>query len=651
MKEKHILRFMGTLAMTLAAVGCARMGSPDGGWYDETPPRVIATEPQERGVNVDKQKIIIYFNEYINVEDATSNVVISPPQIEPAEIEGAGKKVEVELKDTLKENTTYTIDFSDAIEDNNESNAMGNYTFTFSTGPEIDTLEIAGTVLDASNLEPVKSILVGLYANLSDTAFTSEPFLRVARTDSRGHFIIRGIAPGDYRIYALNDADGDYIYNQKSEMLSFNHEIITPTSGLDTRQDTIWRDSLHIDSIVKVKYTHFYPDNVVLRAFTATQTDRYLIKTERQDADRLRFYFTYGDTILPKIRGLNFNSDSAFVVEPSEEGDTIVYWIRDTALVNTDSLIIEAQYTMTDTTGVIITQTDTLEMIPKMPYEKRKKAEEKEFEEWQKAEEKKKKKGEPYDSIRPPKKLEVDMGKNTTLDPDKNITMTFPVPLARCDTQALHLYCMIDSLWYRSRFEVKPIPGKLRQLLFRAEWRPGIEYSLEVDSAAFEDIYGHVSNAIKLGLKVRTEDEYGTLMVNVSGINSDGDVYVQILNASDAVMKTSKVVDGTADFFYMPTGDFYMRAFIDLNGNGEWDTGDYYADLQPEEVFYYEKKVELKAKWDITLSWDLRRLPLNKQKPGEITKQKPDQDKKKKNRNEERAKELGIEYVKDNIND
>ena len=639
------------MASALLAVGCARMGSPDGGWYDETPPRVVSTTPRDKGTNVSDQKITLLFNEYVNIEDATSNVVISPPQIEPAEIKSAGKKVIVELQDSLKENVTYTIDFSDAISDNNESNPMGNYTFTFSTGEHIDTFEVAGTVLEASNLEPVKSMLVGLHDNLSDTAFTTTPFLRVSRTDSRGHFIIRGVAPGTYRIYALADADGDYKYTQKSEEIAFDEMTIEPSCGPDIRQDTIWRDSLHIDSVARVKYTHFYPDDVVLRAFTVLQTDRYLIKTDRQDADRLRFYFSYGDSVVPKIRGLNFNSDSAFIIEPTEENDTIVYWIRDTALVNNDSLIIEAQYHMTDTTGLIITQTDTLEMVPKMSYEKRLKAEQKDFEDWQKQEEKKKKRGEPYDSVMPPRMLEVDMGKKSTLDPDKNVVITFPVPLARCDTQAIHLYSMIDSLWYRSRVEVRPRKGRLRELEVRAEWRPGIEYSLEIDSAAFEDIYGHVSRPIKNGLKVRSEDEYGTLMVNVEGMERGKDIYVQLLNSSDAVVKEAKVVDGTADFFYMSTGEYYMRAFVDDNGNGEWDTGDYSLKLQPEEVFYYEKMVELKAKWDITLTWNPRKTRLDKQKPMEITKQKPDEEKKVKNRNAERAKELGIEYVKDNVYD
>ena len=142
--------------------GCARMGQPDGGWYDDKPPQILATTPEDNGTGVTEKKVVIYFDELIKVEDATNNVVVSPPQLEMPEIKGAGKKIVVELKDSLKDNTTYTIDFSDAITDNNEGNPLGNYTCTFSTGAQVDTMEVSGTILDASNLEPVKGIMVGL---------------------------------------------------------------------------------------------------------------------------------------------------------------------------------------------------------------------------------------------------------------------------------------------------------------------------------------------------------------------------------------------------------------------------------------------------------------------------------------------------------
>ena len=628
-------------------VSCARMGQPDGGWFDDTPPRVVSTNPIEKGTKVKSKKVTITFDEFIKLEDASNKVVVSPPQIEPADIKSSGKNIIVELKDSLKENTTYTIDFSDAISDNNEGNPMGNYTYSFSTGERIDTFEVSGNVLDASNLEPVKGILVGLYDDLSDTVFARKPFIRVSRTDSRGRFVIKGIAPGTYRAYALQDADGDYIYSQKSEMIAFNHETFEPYAKPDVRQDTVWRDTLRIDSIMRVDYTHFYPDNIVLRAFTVKQTDRYLVKSDRNEPDRLNFFFSYGNDSLPEIKGLNFNSDSAFVVESTLKKDTVTYWIKDMTLINRDSLMIEAKYLMTDSTGTLVMQTDTLEMIPKMSYEKRMKQKMKDIEKWQKEQDKKKKRGEAYDSIMAQKPLELQITGNGKITPEQNVFFTMPTPLATCDTAKIHLYSKIDTLWYNSRFEWQQIEGNIRKYMLRAEWRPDVEYSLELDSAAFIDIYGLASAPRKEGIKVSSNDEFGSLIVNVSGINADSaTVIVQLLNSSDAVKKEAVVINGAAEFYYLKAEKLYLRAFVDRNGNGIWDTGDYYADMQPEEMYYYPKMVETKEKWDITIGWDVSSTPLVRQKPDAIKKQKSEKEKKLQNRNAERANKLGIDYNK-----
>ena len=649
MKRKEnilIITFFHFIIATIIA-GCARMGQPDGGWYDDDPPRILGSTPEDQATNVTTKKITIQFDEYIKLADVTQKVIVSPPQLEMPEIKGAGKKIVVELKDTLKPNTTYTIDFSDAISDNNEGNPLGNYTFTFSTGEQIDTCEVAGNVLDASNLEPVKGILVGLYDDLSDSAFKTKPLLRVARTDGRGRFVIKGVAPGEYRVYALQDADGDYIFNQKSEMIAFSHQTYQPSSKPDIRQDTIWKDTLHIDNIIRVPYTHFYPDDIVLLAFQEIQTDRYLIKQpERTNADRFTLYFSYGNPQLPKIRGLNFDEKDAFILEANEKKDTLTYWLRDTMLVNRDTLEMELSYLMTDSAGVLVTQVDTVDVLAKTSYEKRQKERKKVIEEWTKKQEKQKKRGEDYDSIMPPVPLAVQYIVKTSMDPDFRVNFVMPSPLAKCDTSAIHLYTKIDSLWYRTPFEFYRQESSLRTYDFVAEWRPDTEYSLEIDSAAFVDIYGVASAAYKQGIKVKALDEYATLLFQLSGV-SDTTVIVELLDKGDRPIKRVRATNAQAEFFYINPAIYYARAFVDRNGNGVWDTGDYDKDLQAEEMYYYPQKIECKAKFDVTLSWNLTSTPRTRQKPTEITKQKPDKEQAKlRNRNADRARELGIEYVK-----
>ena len=628
----------------LSVISCARMGSPDGGWYDDTPPYVVASTPGERATNVNTNRVTIYFNEYIKLADAQNKVIISPPQLEMPDIKEGGKRIIVELKDSLKANTTYTIDFGDAISDFTESNPMGNYAFTFSTGDAIDTLQVAGYVLNAENLEPIKGIMVGLYQNLSDTIFRKEPMVRISRTDSRGHFIIKGVAPGTYRAYALQDADGDFVYNQKSEMLAFSRDTYQPSWKPDVRQDTIWRDSLHIADILRVPYTHFLPDDITLLAFTAEQDSRYLLKTERAEPNKLGFYFTYGHKDLPVIKGLNFNSDSTMIAEPSLKNDTIIYWLRDTTLVNQDTLRMEVQYMMTDTANALVCQIDTMEFLPKVSYEKRMKAKQKELEEWLKEQEKKKKKGEPYDSIRAVEELKLKISPSQ-LDPYSTIVIETPTPLQRLDTAAIHLKAKVDSTWHDAKFSFRPAAHNIRRYEITADWELGGEYSLEIDSAAFEDIYGLTIKPIKQGLKVKTEDDYGSLVVNLSGIAEQG-IIVQLLNGSDAVVRQERAGrSGAAEFFYLNPGKYYIRAFVDANGNGKWDTGDYDADRQAEAVYYFSEETECKAKYDITRSWNLTERKRYEQKPQAITKQKADKEKKLRNRNLDRAKQLGKEYV------
>ena len=640
-KENSLLIPLYIFAFLLLA-SCAKMGQPDGGWYDETPPKVIGANPADGGVNVKAKKVSIFFDEFIKLDNPTEKVVVSPPQLETPEIKASGKKITISLVDSLKPNTTYTIDFSDAISDNNENNPMGNFTYSFSTGEVIDTMEVSGYVLEAENLEPIKGILVGLYSDQADSAFKTKPMLRVSRTDSRGRFVIKGIAPGSYRIYALQDMDGNYMFNQKSEKLAFSHDVIVPTSKPDVRQDTTWIDTLHIKSIDQVHYTHFLPDDIVLRAFTELQTDRFFLKAERKDANNFSLFFSYGDSILPQIKGLNFDEKDAFIIEPTAKKDTITYWLRDTALVNQDTLNIELTYRMTDSTGVLRNQVDTLEILSKQPYAKRQKQLAKELEDWTKKQEKLKKKGEPYDSVMAPKPLQVQVGVSSMLDPDKNIRFSFPTPLAKADTAGVHLYAKHDTLWYNAPLEFTPISD--REYVLKGEWRPDIEYSLEVDSAAFQDIYGLVSNPIKQGFKVSSLDEYSTLLVNVTGMGDDP-LIVQLLNGQDQVVKEVKASNGVAEFFYLKPEKYYMRLFVDRNNNGKWDTGDYDKDQQAEEVYYYPGYIECKAKWDVTESWDPKATLLSRQKPGAITKQKPDKEKKVKNQNAERAKKLGIQYI------
>ena len=633
------------LLLVLLLTGCARMGQPDGGWYDEDPPQILHETPADKATGINSKKITIFFDEFIKLDNPSEKVVVSPPQLEQAEIKAGGKRITVELQDSLKPNTTYTIDFSDAISDNNEGNLLGNYTYTFSTGDHIDTMEVAGYVLEAENLEPIKGILVGLYDDLSDTAFLHKPLLRVSRTDDNGHFTIKGVRDGRYRVYALQDMDGNYMFSQRSEKLAFSHDIVATSCKPDFRQDTIWRDTLHISDIKRVPYTHFLPDDVVLRAFNEILTDRYFLKAERREASRFTLFYSYGDSLLPQLKGLNFDETNAFIEEPSMNNDTITYWLRDTTLVNQDTLRMQMRYQMTDTLGHLQWQTDTLEVLSKDTYAHRQRLQQEAYNKWCKKQERNKKRGRPYEEVMAPEPMNFSCSLSGTIDPLQNPRFDFSTPLERIDTTKIHLYAKVDTTWYKSDFLFNQLPGKLRQyqMTKNGNWIPGTQYSLEIDSAAFTDIYGKVSSAFKQGFKVRSLDEYGSLQVTLLGMK-DTTCVVQLLNMSGKIAMEETIRTGSVQFNYVKPEKYYLSLFIDSNGNGVWDTGEYAADRQPEMVYFYPKQIECKAKWDISETWNPVQLPLFKQKPATLVKQKGNSKKTIRSKNAERASKLGIPY-------
>ena len=626
--------------LVIIGYSCASMGTPDGGPYDEMPPKFVRSTPSLRAVNVKNQKFELEFDEFIKLEKASEKVIISPPQLEQPEIKVVGKKVVGELFDTLKEATTYTIDFSDAIVDNNEGNPMGHFTYSFSTGASIDTMEVSGTVLNAADLEPIKGIQVGLHKNLNDSALTTLPFDRVSRTDSRGHFIIRGVAPGKYRIYALMDGNQNYLFDSKTEMVAFSDSIIVPSMMPATRQDTLWKDTLTIDTIKTVGYTRFMPDDIILRAFKEENTRQYFSRSQRDKENHFILKFSAKADTLPTLTGLNFDSADAFIVEPNEGNDSICYWIKDSLVYQMDTLALQMDYLYTDTLDQLVPKCDTIYLANKLTREQREKLAKKEAEEKEKERKKKEKKGE---TIEPEKIafLKMDVDAPSAFDVNRNIALSFEEPVSRIDTSAIHLNVKVDTLWVETPFLFVADSLLPRKYEILAEWEPEKEYQLKIDSAAVVGLYGLHTNKVEQTLKVKKLDEYGTLLFNLEEAPSTS--VVELLDNGGKVLRQQRISpENTADFYYLaPNTKYYVRLFNDRNGNEKWDTGNVEQGLQPEEVYYFPKVWEMKANFEFEETWNIHATPVDKQKLDEIKKQKPEETKKIQNKNKERAKKLG----------
>ena len=628
------------LMLMIVVYSCASMGNPDGGPYDEEPPKFVRSTPKPFAINSKEKKVTIEFDEFIKLEKAAEKVVGSPPQLEQPEIKASGRKVVVGLVDSLRPNTTYTIDFADAIVDNNEGNPLGNYAFTFSTGTTIDTMEVSGTVLSASDLEPVKNIQVGLHSDLSDSAFMKKPFDRVSRTDSRGHFSIRGIAPGKYRIYALMDGNQNYLFDSKTEMIAFSDSIIIPAMEDAMRQDTIWKDSLTIDTIKSVGYTRFLPDDIILRAFKEENDRQYLTRSERDKENHFVLTFSARADTLPTLKGLNFDERDAFIIEKTDRNDSICYWIKDSLIYQMDTLEIQMDYLATDTLDRLVPQTDTLFLANKLTRAEREKLEAKAAEEKEKERKKKEKKGEKIEP-EPTKFLTLNVDAPSAFDLDRNVYLSFDEPVASIDTAAIHMEIKKDSLWEEIPFLFVSDSVLPRKYEILAEWEPEKEYQLSIDSMAFKGVYGLHTNKVKQTMKVKKLNEYGTILLNITG--ADSTAVVELLDGSGKVLRQQRITpQNTADFYYLNPGTkFYIRLFNDRNGNGVWDTGKYSEHLQPEEVYYFPKVWEMKANFDFEENWNINAVPVEKQKLDEIKKQKPEETKKIQDRNKERARKLG----------
>lgn len=621
---------------------CASPGTPDGGPFDETPPRFLGSSPRPGETANKSKKITMNFDEIVKIERAAEKVIISPPQLEQADIKANGRRIQVELFDTLKPNTTYTIDFSDAIVDNNEGNPLGNFAFMFSTGDVIDTMEVSGTVLNAEDLEPIKGISVGLHANLDDSAFVKMPFERISRTDSRGRFTIRGIAPGKYHIFALMDGNQNFQYDSKTEMIAFSDSLIVPSSKPDVRQDTIWADSLIIDTIKTVNYTHYYPDDIILRAFKAEDDRQYLKNSERDKLNHFILVFNAKADTLPEITGLNFDSRDAFVVEKTSRNDSICYWIKDSLLCEQDTLMMQLKYLATDTLNQLSLTTDTIYITNKQDKAQRQKAAEQAKQKEEKERKKKSKRGEKADSITVIPFLNAKVDAPSTLELGSNISISFDEPIVAIDTSAIHLQVMVDSLWQDLPYIFEADTVEYRKYWVIAPWEPEKEYQFSIDSLAFKGLYGLYTKKIKeTSLKTKAIADYGTIFLNLP--QSPEYTIVELMEGDGKIVRRQPISnEKTADFYFLPAGKkYYLRLFYDKNKNGVWDAGSYEQHQQPEEVYYYPKSWEMKANFEFEETWIVDAVPWDRQKLDEIKKQKPEETKKIANRNAERLKRLG----------
>ena len=652
------------LVLSIALVGmwaCANRGvGPQGGPKDETPPKVVKEIPENGTVNYHDKRIEISFDEYLQLNDVVNQVLISPPQQRPPEVRAVGKKVTVTFDGELRDSTTYTIDFGEAICDNNERNPLKGYTFAFATGPEIDTLQISGMVINAENLNPVANIYAGIHRNLADSAFEKEPFTRIARTNEKGEFTIQNIHRGLYRLYALDDISRDYVY-QPGEGLAMHDSLLAPTVRYEGRVDTVFvadsivatLDSLQLDSLphdtlgrywerVESKTVPvFEPRDILLMYFKEDKLRHYFIRCLREEQHCFKLLFSAPQDSMPKIRPLNvadslpmdtLRPDSLLqdslaadslagdsvalvtsdpvvldsirwtdyaVLQPSANLDTITVWLTDSTVIRRDTIAFTMTYMASDSILNLYPQTDTVLAVYRAPR----------LSEKAKAALDKKKETEV-------RLLSLRNNASAGFDIYDSLRISSPTPLRLTDLQKLHLSLKKDTVYKPLKISPFVVDSSKMQIVIPYKWEPEKEYRLTIDSAAFTDVYGASNDVTEATLKVRSLEDYSTLIVKMENI--DYRARIQLLSEKDVVLRELPVKDEGARFEYLKPTTYYMRLYLDLNGDGKWTTGDWMKHRAPEPVFYFSGKLTLRANWDFEETFDIHAKPLLEQKPTEL---------------------------------
>ena len=593
---------------------CANSGNPSGGPIDKTPPIFMRSNPTPNAVNVKDRKIEIFFDEIVTLKDPSTKIIVSPAQTEMPRMSALGRKVTVELVDSLLPNTTYTIDFSNSIQDNNEGNAIDNFAFAFSTGSVIDSMRVSGYVLDSRTLEPMQSVVVGLQSNLADSAFHKEKLQRVALTNDRGQFTIRNVSPGSYHIFALKDLDRDYKFGNPTEDIAFLDSIIVPSIGSREAADTVYNDLNEIDTIMRATRPAYFPNDILLSMFNEDRKSQYLANNLRVDSTRISLTFAAASDTLPSLSivGRNDVPDQWYTLERSQTNDTLTYWIRPPHLVSADTLMVATTYLRTDTTSNLSWGTDTLKFT------------------FQRQKAKKKKKNEETDSLEQIRFMELHPLANGTQEVYAPLLLQTGTPIERYSREAFHLQRKLqnDTTFYPA--EIKSIALRdstlsRRDLMLKVDWEPGAAYTLAVDSLAMTDIYGLQTKPLKVDFNVRKMEEYGNIVFNIPAVRDSA--IVELLDGTDKVVLHTPVKSHRAELLNLLPGKYYARLFIDRNGNGKYDTGNYDMHLQPEETVYYPGAINLKKNWDVEQTWDIYATPIDKQKPEAIKKNKPERKK------------------------
>jgi uncharacterized protein (DUF2141 family) len=609
-RRKNWLFFpIALFILVVTGSGCAKIGAPTGGPKDITPPKYVGGEPENYSVNFKGNRIEFWFDEYIQFKNLNQDLLISPPLKQRPSILIKQKSVRIDLlRDTLAANTTYTINFGNAICDLNEGNILPDFQYVFSTGDHLDSLSVTGTALNAFDHKPMKdaNIQILLYDKLNDSVPLREPPRYIGRANENGLFDIDNVHAGTYRILAVNDLNGNLKYDPASESVAFldtflvlDAETVKPVHFIrDTVKLQITNSkakkkekSQPVDTVKVKQGKNLNAVNVSLFYFITQSEKVYLTVKKRESPENLLFVFnrTPHDTV--RIAPVNFRPpEDWYLRETSVNGDSITCWITDSLVSKMDTLMLGISYSTVDSAGRPLPKSDTVRLInvrlPEKGISGRRNR---------------------TVSIKPKeKKMAVTINNRNNKPQNLNspVVLTADKPIAQIDADAMSLKQLKDSVWIPQTFTCTKDSISLRRFRLVTRWTESTPYILLLKPGAVRNIFGQTNDTLTYRFKTQAAEYYCRLIMTVRAKHFP--LVIQLLDDNDMPIREKIVHDaGKFTLDFLPPGQYKLKAILDKNGNGRWDTGDYLKHLQPEPVYFDKLQAPLRSNWDYDIAWEI----------------------------------------------
>ncbi len=542
------------LLIGLTIYSCANIVTPTGGEKDIIPPTVLQYSPDTNSIYFDATEIQIQFDEYVVLNDVFNQVIISPPLDGIPEYKIKGKTLTIKLNSTLRDSTTYTVNFGQAIKDNTEGNILNNFTYVFSTGSYLDSLQISGKVTDLLTGAPSEKTFVVLYYEPTDTSFqTSKPYY-FSKTDETGNFKISNIKAGEYKLYALEDQNFNYFYDLPNERIAFQRETILIDSNITDQR---------------------------LQIFSEEKIKQNLLETKSQRYAQTQMVFSKPATEVI-ISSINPISENIYFSK-NKSRDTIIIWSDNYKL---DTFRVKINF---DTTEII--KKIYLKSIPADSNFQLNK------------------------NTFTTNVVAINKGEDARADwdPEKKITLNFYNPVLDVDTNMLKIWNVTDSAY--TKYSLITIDSlDARKVHIQYSWKTENAYDVIINKNFSRDIFGLINKQDTLKIKLKKQDAYSLLTTTIKNISGNNiiyqllksdltlveEVYIQQIQFVGEEKKYAVTIN------YLSPGIYKIRVIIDLDKNGKWTPGDLDKNTLPESVILFPIDQNLRANWENEIDWVIK---------------------------------------------